>query len=104
MTIILSAHPDRFGCGTAKSLFLTVWMQNIGARMFGHSLDASLLVCKIVANFHTNLYTWNPHHTILYVEQNTLAYFAFDDRVGYSLAASEAPSPPSPLLPPPSSK
>ncbi len=25
MTIFLSAHPDRFGCGAAKSLFLTVW-------------------------------------------------------------------------------
>jgi hypothetical protein len=43
MTIFLSAHPDRFGCGAAKSLFLTVWTQNIGTRMFGHSLDASLL-------------------------------------------------------------
>ncbi len=49
-----------------------------------------------------NVGRWNPHHTPI-VEQNTLAYFAFDDRVGYSLAASEAPSPPSPLPPPPSS-
>ena len=53
MTIFLSAHPNRFACGAAKSLFLTVWTPNIGTRMFGHLLDASLY---FAANSHQFLY------------------------------------------------
>ena len=42
MTIFLSANTDRFSCGAAWSLFLTVCIPNIGTRVFGHSLDALL--------------------------------------------------------------
>ena len=75
MTIFLSAHPDRFGCGTAKSLFLTVWTQNIGTRMFGHSLDASLLFAP---NYRQFAYQFvyvepSPYHFV-YVEPSFLKY------------------------------
>ena len=42
MTIFLSVHTDRFGCGAARSLFLTVWTPNIGTQVFGHLLDTLL--------------------------------------------------------------
>ncbi len=42
MTIFLSAHTDRSGCGAAKSLFLTVWTPKIGTRVFGQN-DKTLL-------------------------------------------------------------
>ena len=82
MTIFLSAHTDRFGCGAARSLFLTVWTPNIGTRMFEHSLDASFTCAP---NCHQFVYQFvyvepSPYHFV-YVEpspQNTRAYFAVD--------------------------
>ncbi len=95
MTIFLSAHPDRFGCGAAKSQKLTVWTLRTWTGMFEHSLDASRTCapncCQFV--YHFVYVEPSPYHFV-YVEpspRNTCAYFAFD-RVGYSLA-SKAPSP-----------
>jgi hypothetical protein len=82
MTIFLSAHTDRFGCGAAKSLFLTVWTPNIGTRMFGHLLDASLTCAPNCRQFacHFVYVEPSPYHFV-YVEpspQNTRTYFAVD--------------------------
>ncbi len=82
MTIFLSAHTDRFGCGAARSLFLTVWTPNIGTRMFEHSLDASL---SCAPNCRQFLYQFvyvepSPYHFV-YLKpspQNTRENFAFD--------------------------